>query len=249
MHALEQHLPPHGSVLDAGGGPGRYAIALCEAGHRVTLLDLSPGNVEMARKKAASQPVAVRQRLHDFVVGDVRDLSCFEQGSFDAVVCLDPLSHLPEEAGRACAVAEMVRVTKNTGVVCIGGRGYLALFRTMLSRFRDEILDPWVDPYVATGNAPVRQVPCHFFRANEIRQLAEAHGLKTMTMVGVPGLSSGLVDATNHLAREEAGWEKWIGIVLQTATEPSVVDTSEHLLYLGRVMRRGRGAKRRERNA
>ena len=46
MHAIGNHLPPVSDrtvrVLDAGGGPGRYTIALAEQGYGVSLLDLSP---------------------------------------------------------------------------------------------------------------------------------------------------------------------------------------------------------------
>ena len=52
MHALDTYLSrPNDAVrvLDAGGGPGRYTIALAERGYTVTLLDLSPGNVALAR--------------------------------------------------------------------------------------------------------------------------------------------------------------------------------------------------------
>jgi len=53
MRSLKEHLsaaPAH--VLDVGGGPGRYAIALAQLGHRVTLLDAASGCLELARKKA-----------------------------------------------------------------------------------------------------------------------------------------------------------------------------------------------------
>ena len=43
--ALARNLPAPDrstSVLDAGGGPGRYTVALARAGYPVTLLDLSP---------------------------------------------------------------------------------------------------------------------------------------------------------------------------------------------------------------
>ena len=42
MHYLRKHLPETGKVLDAEGGPGRYAIELCRAGYAVILLDIDP---------------------------------------------------------------------------------------------------------------------------------------------------------------------------------------------------------------
>jgi 2-polyprenyl-6-methoxyphenol hydroxylase-like FAD-dependent oxidoreductase len=68
-YALERHLPPPDSgerarravrVLDAGGGPGRYTIQLAERGYRLTLLDLSPELLDLARQRFAAAAPAVR---------------------------------------------------------------------------------------------------------------------------------------------------------------------------------------------
>ena len=53
-HFLAQHLPQRGRVLDLGGGPGRYASWLAERGHRVTLADLSPNLLDIARAELNS---------------------------------------------------------------------------------------------------------------------------------------------------------------------------------------------------
>ncbi len=60
MHYLQRYLPSEGLILDAGGGPGRYAIELCRQGREVVLCDLAPGNIELARAQFASEPEAVR---------------------------------------------------------------------------------------------------------------------------------------------------------------------------------------------
>ena len=39
------------TVLDIGGGPGRYSIWLAKQGYDVTLVDLSEGNVAFAQEK------------------------------------------------------------------------------------------------------------------------------------------------------------------------------------------------------
>ncbi len=72
----------------------------------------------------------------------------------------------------------------------------------------------------------------HFFRAEELRDLAESCGLMTIEMAGCQGLSSSLVEATNRVAEDEAKWERWKELVIETSTEPAMVDTSEHLLYI-----------------
>jgi ubiquinone/menaquinone biosynthesis C-methylase UbiE len=237
MHHLREHLPPSGKILDAGGGPGRYSIELCRAGYEVVLLDLSSGNIALAGKKFSLQPTEVQSKLVEAVVGDIRDLSRFEPGSFDAVLCLGgPLTHISDADGRSRAVSELVRVAKPGAVVCIEVVGYLAVLRTILLESSHELLDPSFEKLVQEGDAtgPTKSI-WHFFRADEIRQLAESHGLEMVAMAGCQGLSAGLIEATNALAQDEAKWKVWIDLLLQTSTEPAVVDMAEHILYIGRA--------------
>ena len=46
-------------ILDIGCGTGRHAIELARRGYRVTGFDLSEGQLELARKKAAAAGVQV----------------------------------------------------------------------------------------------------------------------------------------------------------------------------------------------
>lgn len=53
LRALDTYLPPPpATILDIGGGPGRYAIELARLGYEVTLLDLSQANLALAKDKA-----------------------------------------------------------------------------------------------------------------------------------------------------------------------------------------------------
>ena len=64
LRALGEHLePPPARVLDCGGGPGRYAIELARQGYEVTLFDLSPECLQLARSKAAR--IALRRTLRE----------------------------------------------------------------------------------------------------------------------------------------------------------------------------------------
>src|SRR5512134_1564182 len=94
---IERFLPPPGSrVLDIGGGPGRYSIWLAERGYRVTLADLSPDLLNLAREKSVEAGV----KLEAIVEANAADLSDFADGSFDAVLCMGPFYHLMFEDER-----------------------------------------------------------------------------------------------------------------------------------------------------
>jgi len=70
--------PPPARVLDVGAGTGSISLLAAELGHRVTALDISPGMLLQARRKAAERGLAI-----DFVVGPATEPP---PGPFDAVV-------------------------------------------------------------------------------------------------------------------------------------------------------------------
>jgi magnesium-protoporphyrin O-methyltransferase len=76
-------------VLDAGCGPGAFAVALAERGARVVAADVSPTLVALARERAAGQCGARHIEWH---VGDMLDPAL---GGFDYVVAMDSLIHYP----------------------------------------------------------------------------------------------------------------------------------------------------------
>jgi SAM-dependent methyltransferase len=83
---LRTRLPDHADVLDIGCGCGLpVARFLTAAGHRVIGVDISDVQIERARRLV---PGAT------FVRADVTGLR-FPPGSFDAVVCLYALIHMP----------------------------------------------------------------------------------------------------------------------------------------------------------
>ena len=233
MHHIEGFLPSQGLILDAGGGPGRYTVEFCKRGLEVVLLDLSSSCIAFAEAKVAELGPKTRECLRESVVGNVIDLSRFSAETFDVVLCLDPLSCLPNRTDQEQALLELVRVAKTGSPVVLAVRGYLDVLRTLVRVAAHELVDGTLDTLHQTGNCNVRGVPHHFFRSDEIRELAESCGLSTLLQAGGEGLSSAMPEATAAIAVDAGIWQRWVGVVIDTSTEPSVVDTSGHMLYIG----------------
>lgn len=55
FHHIIENLPNDGHLLDNGAGPGKYALELAKHGYRLTLTDLTPRLVDIAKQKASDQ--------------------------------------------------------------------------------------------------------------------------------------------------------------------------------------------------
>ncbi|MCB0257614.1 MAG: class I SAM-dependent methyltransferase [Anaerolineae bacterium] len=232
LRTLESFLPsPPCSVLDIGGGPGRYAIELAARGYTVTLVDLAAGCLEFAQQKAADAGV----QLHDAVQANAMNLDAFGDDGYDAVLLLGPLYHLLTRSERQRAVQEAVRVLKAGG----------CLFAAFVTRFAPFRYAAKAEPLLVVNDPQyVRQLletgvhdqgtgfpQAYFAHPDEITPLMERCGLRTLLKVGVEGVVSGVEEAVNELHGE--AWQAWVELNYRFGQEPSLYGASEHLLYVG----------------
>ena len=250
LRALAEHLPPAPArVLDCGSGPGRYGIELARQGYEVTLFDLSPGSLRMARKKAAGAGVALAGYEH----GTATDLSRFAADAFDAVLLLGPLYHLLEGRDRRQALVEARRVLKPGG----------PLFAAFISRYAvprwAAVHEPtWplehperLEALLDSGVMPPREgdgseFVAHFARPAEVALLCWRAGLEVVAVLGVEGLVSMIEAGVNELSGE--AWDRWVDLNYRAASDPCIHGCVEHLLavavkprwrtVLGRIARR-----------
>ncbi len=95
-------------VLEIGTGPGFFAILLCELGHAVTAIDLTPAMLEEAKKNAGTLADVIR-----FMEMNAEALD-FADGSFDVLVSRNLTWNLPHPEK---AYAEWARVLKPGGLL------------------------------------------------------------------------------------------------------------------------------------
>lgn len=93
-----------GSVLDVAAGTGTLALHLAPVANHIDGIDLAPGMIAQAKKKAAARGVS----NVEFHVGSAYRLP-FETGTFDSVLCTNAL-HVMEHPERT--LAEIRRVCK-----------------------------------------------------------------------------------------------------------------------------------------
>ncbi|MER5642785.1 methyltransferase domain-containing protein [Kitasatospora sp. NPDC002227] len=217
---LRARLPgPPAEILDVGGGPGVHARWLTEDGHRVLLLDPVEHHVHQAR---AQQLTAT--------LGDARQLA-YQDATFDAVLLLGPLYHLPDPAHRALAWREARRVVRPGGLVAAAA----------LNRYA-RLLDPAVPDGGEVAMAGLRHRPdgptSAYHSPAGLRAEAERAGLRSVSVHGVHGPAYAALRAEERrTGRRDLGPD-----ALRSALEaarcadayPELAVTSLHLLATAR---------------
>jgi 2-polyprenyl-3-methyl-5-hydroxy-6-metoxy-1,4-benzoquinol methylase len=99
------------TILDIGCGDGSLSLPLLDNNNRLTLLDISPQMLSLARSRIATDRVASVHLLNqDFMA------ACFLPQSFDLVICVGVLAHVnsPEEF-----LAKIASILKPNGVLIL----------------------------------------------------------------------------------------------------------------------------------
>lgn len=232
---LSEALPGSGHVLDIGGGPGRYSRWLRQSGYEVTLADLSPNLLELARQQLGPGVAS------EIVEADVRDLSRWPSGAFDATLALGPFYHLTDEADRLRALREVMRVTVPGGPIAVALMSRYAFLRRTLAipdeRHRMEdggFLADVIDHGIFRNEIPGRFTEGHGVDPSKAAEIFEEAGLTTVVLASTHGFATGLEDQVESLRLENpAAYKETLRLLKATSADPSLFGTAGHLLYIG----------------
>jgi len=207
---LKKYLPKKSFILDAGGGPGRYAIELAKMGHDVVLFDLVPEHLEIARNKI--KKTKVQTKIKDVVEGSITDLSRFEDNSFDVVLCLGgPLSHINPESERQKAINELLRVAKRGALIFVSVMSkYGVLLATPFGWPQEVGYKKHFENLVSNGEDYKWRGDgyCHYFTSLELEAIFAKKAVKIIEKVGLEGLNVS-PEATNDFCEKiSQGLEK-----------------------------------------
>lgn len=104
------HAGPDRRVLDVACGAGGPSLALVErTGCRLTGLDAEEAGIARAEAQASARGLAGRAT---FAVLDCGGRLPFEDGAFDAVLCIDAICHIPD---RFATLSEWARLLRRGG--------------------------------------------------------------------------------------------------------------------------------------
>jgi ubiquinone/menaquinone biosynthesis C-methylase UbiE len=238
-HYMQQYLPPAGEVLDNGAGPGKYTMELARHGYRVTLTDLTPALVDLAKGKAEEH--GLTDRITGFHVRNAVDLHGIADESYDAALMMGPLYHLQKEEERSAAVTELHRVTKRNGIVFVAAQTRMRMLLTSLSypeAWRPNDSMAALERFIADGTFnhqdQGRFTGAYYFNVGEIMPYMERFGFETMDLVGSSNIGTLLSNEQKQYWIDRGEGAELTDLLIRLARDPSVLGVSSHLLYIGR---------------
>ncbi len=231
---LTHYLPTHGRILEIGAATGRYTLELAKRGYAITAVDLSPGLIDLCRKNLADAGLENQVRL---LVADARDLSAVTENNFDAVLLMGPLYHLVVEADRKTALQQAYDRLKTGGLLFSALLSRLGIVGDLLRNNPGWIEDQaHVQSFVTRGKRPDDAPPGGFrgysAHVSEIAPLHESLGFETLAIAGVESAVGAYDENYNKLEGEQR--QRWLDLLYQISTEPSIMGASRHFLYIGR---------------
>jgi 2-polyprenyl-3-methyl-5-hydroxy-6-metoxy-1,4-benzoquinol methylase len=207
-------------ILDACAGTGRYSFYLAGKGHTVTACDLVEHHVNIIKSKPEAE------KLHNISVCNVLDLSRFDDNSFDTVLCMGAMYHLPSDNEKIQAINECTRVCKPGGLVVLSYLNYFAVVAAEVSKGLgdlDEVLATFEDGSDCLWKATTPA---------KMERYVKTAGLEILHNIGADGISFVLADKVND-ATDEA-FDKWMEYIYKYCEDPSIVGYSMHGLLFGR---------------
>ena len=234
---IERYLQKSGlEILDVGGGAGYYSFWLQEKGHNVTLIDLSPKNIELVRKHSET----TGKVLKEFETGDAVNLN-FSNEQFDIVLLLGPLYHLTDRIERVLALSEAKRVLKPGGILL---SAVISRYASLIDGFqRDLVLDNQFFNLLTidlktgvhlneTDNLEYFTT-AYFHKPAEIIAETNESGLKFEKLIPVESFGC-IVKNFNEKEKDLIYMKKLLEIIRMVEMDEGLIEMSPHIIAVAR---------------
>jgi ubiquinone/menaquinone biosynthesis C-methylase UbiE len=238
-HYMKKYLPRDGHILDNGAGPGKYAMELAKLGYRVTLSDLTPNLVELAKEKASE--LGLVDMFSGFHALNATSLEGISDATFDASLMLGPLYHLQVEEDRVAATRELYRVTKNDGIVFVAFQSRMRMLLTSLLfpnawKPNDNMaaIEHFIEEGIFNHTDAGRFTGAYYYNVEDIKPFMESQGFETLDLIGSSNLGALLSQEQKQYWTDRGEKDAFIELLIRLARDPSVLGVSSHLLYIGR---------------
>jgi len=231
---MDRYIKAGDSILDIGGGPGRYSLHYLEKGNPVTLTDLSQGNIDFAMRLASERELPLRSLACDALL-----IQEYVEDKFDHVFLMGPLYHLLDEAERIQAVKSAMAMLKPNGILYAS---FLLMFSGIIYFLREapeQVVQPseqvWLDAVRQQiswgGNAFTR---AFFIDQDKVLPFMQQFDLELLHLFGQEGITS--THNYDLQMQPEEIQNAWINLSIDLCEIPKYLSHSEHAMVVARKL-------------
>jgi len=195
-------------------------------------------SVQLALNEEHVHAAGVAAAIEDRLQVDVRDLSRFDDDSFDAVVAYGgPLSYVFDDA--PAALRECFRVTRAQGPVLASvmslagsGRYFVDSFLPTIEIVGLDTFNAFLDDgdQRALANVPGTH-PCRLFTWAQVQALVAEAGGEILAGLASNWLSLGPEPVLNQFEQSEEQWITLLDWEEHFCAEPGAIDGGTHILF------------------
>lgn len=234
---LSRHIRENQRVLDVGCGPGRFSILMAEQGAQVALLDISAGQLMLARENLAK--AGKLGHVLDFVEDDITNLSKRIEPTFDVVVCFGGVLAYAYDRKQA-AVDVLIRLCNPGGLILVSVPSRFGVAATVVRRAAKDVLDRPEEMHlwgmVNEGDLPgwrskridFDHPPMHLYSTEELGQIFKSCDI--LEMVGCPVTAFEGQDSPDDLASDPMRWAHLLELERRLGRVPGLVDSGTYML-------------------
>ena len=228
-HLFDKYLPKEGKVIDTSAGLGTFAFRFADLGYSVTAGDLLAEHVEAIN----SSPNATK--LEKTYCASPRNLSQFEDESYDILVSLGSIYHMKTKAERESFVRESLRILKPGGYFAFTYMTPMAMtlgqyFKAMRTF---DVLEK-LKAYRKLANVE-KSHTCDMFYGmtfEEITDIAREYKIDILTIASTYSMLYNMVEEVEELSEED--YHKFLEGQIATCEDPFVARYCMRGLVIGK---------------
>jgi len=174
MH-LSEYITPDSRILEVGCATGYYGMYYADKCREYMGIDICPAHIELFRGKIAESGL----KNVSCQTGDATNLKDLPDGSFDVVLSLGPMYHLPKEE-RTLVFEECSRVCKAGGILAFAYINKIGLYASACvhDSLRTRYPNAQANDFILRhGVDDIKPDTFFFTTPEEMQESASKHGL------------------------------------------------------------------------
>ena len=223
---LSKYINDTSRVIEIGCATGYYGMFFADKCAEYVGVDITPENIDIFNKKIADNGLTNVTAA----VGDAMNLSEYEDCSFDVVLCLGPMYHLPQEE-RTKVFDECRRIACDGAVLAFAYINRLGVYLACCvhDEFRTTLPDKNANEYVFKHDTDPSKPGVFYFTSPE--EMEHDAKLAKLDVLKNYGLDYFIASCAIEAMTEEQ-FECYLEIADRMCENPSCVGLSNHALLV-----------------